>query len=236
MADVTLKGLLGEFRNYLRDASPGGLLNPEITPERAKNALEYVSMTPTPFGDAASGLLAGNYLMKGQFGDAGLEAIGLLPFVPGMTKAVKKVWYHGSPYDIYNTPEKWFKPVKGDSGVPVVWGTDDMLAAEGYARGESSFIPDANGKMPLTKSWYKDYDGKGGVYALRNKGAKTFEYDANGKDWFLVPQSKIIKEASEKGYDAVVFKNIKDNMESGGLASDVIAWINSKAIEKATDF
>ena len=67
---------------------------------------------PYTFGDAANGLLAGNYLMKGQFGDAGLEAIGLLPFVPGMTKAVKESLVSRLIIAYTTLPEKWFKPVK----------------------------------------------------------------------------------------------------------------------------
>jgi len=139
-------------------------------------------------------------------------------------------WYHGSPWDIYKTKEGWFRPTEGEAGVPVVWGTKNLLSAEGYTRGESSFIPDEFGKMPLNKSWYKDYDDNGGIYTLESRAKNPFEYDAGGKDWFMVPQGKVIREAKAAGHDAVIFKNIKDNIQSGGIADDVIAWLDPNAI------
>lgn len=82
-------GLLDAFKKYVKDAAPGGLLNPELTPQNIRTAGEYASMTPNPIGDVASGLLAVDDLRKGNYGDAALNGIGLLPFVPAMGGIVR---------------------------------------------------------------------------------------------------------------------------------------------------
>lgn len=75
-------GLLDAFKQYIRDASPGGLLNPEIPPgaptEVAKGLLGFVP----GIGDAISGYEAVQAARQGNYGEAGLNALGLLPFVP----------------------------------------------------------------------------------------------------------------------------------------------------------
>jgi hypothetical protein len=143
-----------------------------------------------------------------------------------------EVWFHGSPVDIYNTPEKGFKPATGESGVPVVWGTKDWTTAEDYARGEVnlSVPPDATGKHPLSKSHYPDRSD-GGVYRLKSEAKNPLEYDAAGKQWFQVPQGKILRDAKLAGHDAVVFRNIRDGYVGSVPPSDVIAWLDPQAIK-----
>ena len=84
-------GLLDAFKQYIKDAMPGGLLNPEWTPQNVRNAGEAMSMIPNPVGDVASGLLAVDDLRKGDYGSAALNSIGLLPFVPAMGGVIKEV-------------------------------------------------------------------------------------------------------------------------------------------------
>lgn len=82
-------GLLDALTQYIKDAAPGGLLNSELTPENIRTAGEYASMTPNPIGDIASGLLAADDLRKGNYGEAALNGLGLLPFVPAMGGVLK---------------------------------------------------------------------------------------------------------------------------------------------------
>lgn len=73
-----------EGKQYLKDAMPGGLLNRELDYEGLRKAGEVTSMTPTPLGDIASGLLAVDDLRNKQYGSAALNSVGLLPFVPSL--------------------------------------------------------------------------------------------------------------------------------------------------------
>lgn len=77
-------GLLDAFKQYIKEASPGGLLNSEWTPENVRMAGEAASMIPNPAGDIASGLLAIDDVRQGNYGDAALNGLGLLPFVPSL--------------------------------------------------------------------------------------------------------------------------------------------------------
>lgn len=77
-------GLLDALKQYVSDAMPGGLLNAEWTPRNVRNAGEVMSLIPNPVGDVASGLLAVDDMRKGNYGEAALNGLGLLPFVPAM--------------------------------------------------------------------------------------------------------------------------------------------------------
>jgi len=207
-------------------------------------------MDMSPLGDAKSAYDGVQSARGGDYLGAALGGLGALPMVPNLAGAIKSTskflpdpsvkllpepqsWYHGSPADVYASKEGWFKPVAGESGVPAVWGTRDIFGAEGYSRGEIGFKPDASGKYPLNKSWYKDYDGNGGVYSLIDNSKNPLIHDAEGKDWVRVPQGKIMREAKAKGHDSVVFKNISDNYDNSGITSDVIAWFDPSVISKA---
>ena len=144
-----------------------------------------------------------------------------------------ELWYHGSPVDIYGQDGGGaFRLAEGESGVPALWGVSDAFTAEGYARGEMALeYDDAAGKFPLTKSHYPDRSG-GGVYGLRSVAQKPLEYDAEGKQWFEVPQGKVMREAKAAGHDAVIFRNIADNhMPGNQMRSDVIAWLDPAAMK-----
>ena len=84
-------GLLDAFKQYVKDAMPGGLLNAEWTPQNVRNAGEAMSMIPKPIGDVASGLLAIDDVRKGDYGSAALNGVGLLPFVPAMGGMTKNI-------------------------------------------------------------------------------------------------------------------------------------------------
>lgn len=99
--DGILNSLLGTkmanaLRQYINDASPGGLLNPEVKPgmptEIAKGLLSFTPVV----GDAISGFDALQAAKDGRYKDAGLNALGLLPFVPslgGTTKLISSQRY-----------------------------------------------------------------------------------------------------------------------------------------------
>lgn len=76
-------GLLDAARQYLNDAAPGGLLNPEWTPERTDAAKSLLGLTPV-VGDAVSAFDAIQSARAGQWGDAALSAVGLVPLVPSL--------------------------------------------------------------------------------------------------------------------------------------------------------
>lgn len=76
-------GLLDAARQYLNDAAPGGLLNPEWTPERTDAAKSLLGLTPV-VGDAVSAFDAIQSARSGQWGDAALNAVGLVPLVPSL--------------------------------------------------------------------------------------------------------------------------------------------------------
>lgn len=69
--------LLDAFKQYIRDAMPGGALNPEWTPERVEAADAVASATVPGYGL----LEIGRDLQDGNYGSAALEA-GLLAMPP----------------------------------------------------------------------------------------------------------------------------------------------------------
>ena len=77
-------GLLDELKKYVMDAMPGGLLNPEWTPERTKAAgMAMLDVTPV-VGDVKSAVDGYGALKQGDYLGAGLGALGALPLVPNM--------------------------------------------------------------------------------------------------------------------------------------------------------
>jgi hypothetical protein len=80
-----------EGGQYLRDIMPGGMLNPEWTPERTQTALSgLLDVTPV-VGDIKSGYEGVQAARQGDMVGAGLGALGALPFIPNMAGVVKGV-------------------------------------------------------------------------------------------------------------------------------------------------
>lgn len=84
-----LDNLLNEGKKYIRDAMPGGLLNPEITKQSMLDGAAIAS-TPVPVAGDLLGLLADVNRYKENpeertAGNFALTGLGLLPFVPAMT-------------------------------------------------------------------------------------------------------------------------------------------------------
>lgn len=73
-----------EGKRFINDAMPGGLLNPELTPENIRASAEVGSMEPGIIGSGLSGFLAIDDMRNGNYGDAALNGIGVLPILPSM--------------------------------------------------------------------------------------------------------------------------------------------------------
>lgn len=84
-----MNSLWDALKQYLSEAMPGGALNPEWTPDRVESAKMAAGLMPV-VGDVISGYDVADALSKGELGEAGLSAIGLLPFVPGVTSKATK--------------------------------------------------------------------------------------------------------------------------------------------------
>lgn len=85
-----MPSLFDAFKQYISDAKPGGLLNPEVPPggptELAKGLLGFTPVV----GDAISGYDAIQSARQGDYLGAALNGVGLLPFVPAMGGVIKK--------------------------------------------------------------------------------------------------------------------------------------------------
>lgn len=136
-----------------------------------------------------------------------------------------EVWHHGTPVDLYKTKEGGFRG--GDERV--TFASSSPFVAEGYTRGEISLSPDATGKYPLAKSNYPDMKD-GGVYSLRSLAKNVREIDAHGEPWFNLKMDQDIAAARAAGHDAVIYRNIDDNMYTKGMKSDVIVWLDPTKI------
>jgi hypothetical protein len=83
-------GLLEAFKQYVRDASPGGLLNPEV-PIGGPTALAKGLLGFTPVvGDAISAYDAVQSAREGDYLGAALNGVGVLPLVPAMGGTLKE--------------------------------------------------------------------------------------------------------------------------------------------------
>jgi hypothetical protein len=85
---VNNMGLLNAFKQYVRDAMPGGALNPEVTYQGLLDSAA-LGTAPVPIVGDVLGLLADGKRLRDNpeertLGNYGLSALGLLPFVPAM--------------------------------------------------------------------------------------------------------------------------------------------------------
>ena len=117
----TFKGLLGQ---YISDAQPGGLLNPEVPPggptELAKGLL---GLTPG-VGDAISAYDAVQSAREGDWVGAALNGVGVLPFVPSMGGVIKTL-YHGTSPEAAKLIEKKGFDTRNHSADGTVWFTEN---------------------------------------------------------------------------------------------------------------
>lgn len=192
-------GLLDAFKQYVKDAMPGGLLNPELTPQNIRTAGEYASMTPNPIGDVASGLLAVDDIRKGNYGDAALNGLGLLPFVPAMGGVIAKGNF---PEILYRGTTGSAEKIKGGIGEGLLFATPQERVAKMYGNNieKIGVQPDANILIEGTKE-FADVTGR-----RRGKLIKSMR---NGENLKTAADS-VIDIAKQKGFDAVDFNSMED--------------------------
>ena len=90
LAPEPRNSLWSAAKQYVGDVAPGGSLNPEWTPERVEAAKMGLGFTPV-VGDVLSGYDALQALRQGNYGEAALSGLGLLPFVPAMGGQIKNI-------------------------------------------------------------------------------------------------------------------------------------------------
>lgn len=175
-------GLLDAFKQYIADASPGGLLNPEV-PKGAPVEVTKGLLGFTPgIGDAISGYDAIQSARQGNYGEAALNGLGLIPFLPsagvflhaghapkGGTRGVNGEWYKGGKF-LPTTDAAKKAPSKLPKGgkvelAPYMWG-----------------VRPADDLMPL---WSTFRDGIGAGTVRAPKGTPLSEIRAEYRD---VPQ------------------------------------------------
>lgn len=138
---------------FLKDAMPGGALNAEWTPSNVENAKFAAGFTPI-LGDAISAYDTVKAMKEGNYPEAALSAAGMLPFVPGVTKAAKNI-VSGTATPIKQGRTRFFHagsdPVSGGAwdSVPTGKVFDGFFALEGgygnYGTGAKYFadVPDS---------------------------------------------------------------------------------------------
>jgi len=81
---VTPRMVSDQERAQIRAMAEQQSNDPMAIARMVEQGIVAASMSPTPIGDAASGIDAVIQLMKGNFGQAGLAAAGALPMIPNL--------------------------------------------------------------------------------------------------------------------------------------------------------
>lgn len=130
------QSLFDLMRQYVRDASPGGVLNPEVTGQGVLDAAAMATM-PVPVAGDLVGLLADANRMRDPSErtpmNAALMALGVLPLVPSMAS---------------------IKPLR-----VIVRATDDPKTVQSLARrvsGDFELTRYTAQKDPFIKDWVSD--------------------------------------------------------------------------------
>lgn len=83
-------GLLDAFKQYVKDAMPGGLLNPEVPRDAPKQLAGLLADFTPVVGDVKSAYDGYQAAREGDYLVAGLGALGALPLVPNMAGVIGK--------------------------------------------------------------------------------------------------------------------------------------------------
>lgn len=155
---------LSDILSYLPDAEDvRGKLASLLDYDNLRTAGEVASMTPTPLGDVASGMLAVDDLRKGDYLGAAGNAVGLLPFVPAMGGVIQKM----SPDEFLSLAKK-FDPVWG--GMPKKESID--YAKKGNLGGAYLTVVDTPKGLRVGM-----HDGRHRALAHKELGLKEMEVD-----------------------------------------------------------
>jgi hypothetical protein len=224
-----MAGLLSAFKQYVRDAMPGGALNPETTPQGLLD-VAAMSMSPVPYVGDAAGLLADGYRFATDpssrtWGNAGVSLLGALPIVPGMVQAktARRLW-HGSP------DPRWIDRGEAFSGAlprnaqsKYFWASPKQEIAKTYAGLSDIQLMKADaglGARPQSTAGIRPVELLSDAKILRVKdvreAAKQLGVEWGGEN----AVEKLLDAAKGRGYDAV------EMVIDGGN----IAILNPKAI------
>lgn len=153
-----MPSLFDAFKQYINDAKPGGLLNPEVPPggptELAKGLLSFTPVV----GDAISGYDAYQSAKQGNYGEAALNGLGLLPFVPAFGGLIGK-GEKALPY----SPDMLEKAKKLGFDIPAFHATDKVFdvfdpekSSKAVAFGKGSYFESS---PKAVSGWSKSTDG-----------------------------------------------------------------------------
>lgn len=135
LAPAPRNKLWGALKQYFQDAMLGGALNAEWTPQRVEAAKLGLGFTPV-VGDIMSGYDAVQAARQGNYGEAALNAVGVLPFVPSLAGVFigknAKTW-NKAMNDLAQQMEK-----QGASAEQIWEKTGNFRGAEGQWRQEIS--------------------------------------------------------------------------------------------------
>lgn len=123
LADGNIDPRIGNRWQRTRDsvqARGGGYAPTDTSDASGWNAVELAGLSPTPAGDLASLALAGRDAARGDWAGAGLNMLGVLPFVPAMGGVIRDALHRGG--------------VRGAENLRGGFWTRDPVEAAGYAR------------------------------------------------------------------------------------------------------
>ena len=183
----------------------GGYATPDQATDVAKTALGFTPIV----GDVMSGYDALQALRQGNYGEAALNAVGLLPFVPGMTKV-----FHGGAVRVLSPDlSKSGSVSKIAEEGRAFWVTPSQESAIGF------------GKMASKNPVISEFD-------FLPKNPLVIEYPVKSLFDNTFSQIKIdaLNKARKAGHDAVIFKQ---EGKGAKLLEDEIAVIDP-SILKAT--
>ena len=145
-------GLLDAFKQYVRDAMPGGALNPEVTKQGLLDTAA-VATTPVPVLGDLLGLAADVKRLKDNPQERtpmniGLSALGVLPFVPSL--AGMFVGKGSKTWDALSAAKAQEMASKGVDPRQIWKETGTFKGPDGHWRQE---IPDNEAVFPVMKKY-----------------------------------------------------------------------------------
>lgn len=194
-----MPSLFDAFKQYIGDAKPGGLLNPEVPPggptELAKGLLGFTPVV----GDAISGYDAIQSARQGDYLGAALNGVGLLPFVPSMGGVVAKGNF---PEILYRGTTGSTERIKGGIGEGLLFAAKDEPTAKLYGQiiEKIGVHPDANILIEGNKEFSK---------VTKRRQGKIINNMRKGEN-LKSASDDVIEKAKLAGYDAVDFNSMKD--------------------------
>lgn len=176
-----MSGLFSALSQYIKDALPGGSLNPELNRQETLDALAMSTFPIPVVGDVAGLAADANRLYQNPQErtpfNYGMMGLGMLPFVPGSS------WYHGTRGAV--NPANVGNISKAGSSAKGMWLTNDPVLASKYA--ETAGLDVMKGPsiktMDIGDSLQKSFGSFGDIRSALNKdtyeGALDFLFSKN---------------------------------------------------------